>query len=187
MHRNIVNTALPPIASHRTPKVWLGRVLAALRGALPSPSTALFGAFTWGLAMGASALVSLLFGEWQTPEKIRLVSLLFAAGGALAFTPGVYVARLISIGRSRETAFAAVFVSLLVFTIAFTSGIFSMQYRVYYAEWHAPALSFIWIIQFVFTVGGALVQFAVLGLRLYFPIGFIALFVAGLWFVRQPR
>ncbi|MGB3538939.1 MAG: hypothetical protein WBA42_12330 [Mesorhizobium sp.] len=158
-----------------------------MRRALPPPSIALPGALAWALAMGASALVSLFFDHWATPAKIRLVAFLFAVGGALAFPVGLYFARLVSAGKSGETAFAAAFVSLLVFTVAFTSGVFSLQYRFYYAEWHAPAFSVTWAFQFVFTVAGALVQFAVLGLRLYFPIGFVALFVASLWFARQPR
>ena len=41
--------------------------------------------------------------------------------------------------------------------------------------------------QFVFTTRGALIQFAVLGVRLFFPLGFVALFVASLWFARSTR
>ncbi len=41
--------------------------------------------------------------------------------------------------------------------------------------------------QFAVTTAVALYQFATLGLRLYFPVGFAALFIAGLWFARQPR
>lgn len=137
--------------------------------------------------MGGSALFNLLFDGWQTPTRVRFLALLFAAGGALAFPAALFFARLVSMGRNSETAFAAAFLSLLICTVAFTSGLFSLQYRLYYAEWHAPAFSVIWAFQFVFTVAGALVQFAVLGLRLYFPIGFIALFAASLWFARQPR
>jgi hypothetical protein len=187
MHRNTVTTPVQSTVERRQPASGRGRFRDAMRRALPSPSTALPGALAWALAMGASALANLLLDHWETPAKIRLVALLFAAGGALAFPAGLYVARLVSAGRSGETAFAAAFVSLLVFTVAFTSGVFFLQYRFYYAEWHAPAFSATWVFQFVFTMAGALVQFAVLGLRLYFPIGFVALFLASLWFARQPR
>ena len=187
MHRNIVTTPVQSTTEPSLPTNGHGRLRKAMRRALPSPSIALPGALVWSSAMGASALVSLFFDHWATPAKIRLVAFLFAVGGALAFPVGLYFARLVSAGKSGETAFAAAFVSLLVFTVAFTSGVFSLQYRFYYAEWHAPAFSVTWAFQFVFTVAGALVQFAVLGLRLYFPIGFVALFVASLWFARQPR
>jgi hypothetical protein len=187
MHRNTVTTPAPSTVERRLPANGRGRFRDAMRHALPSLSIALFGALAWASAMGLSALVSLLLDHWETPAKIRLVALLFAAGGALSFPVALFFARLVSAGRSGETAFAAAFVSLLVFTVAFTAGVFSLQYRFYYAEWHAPAFSVTWAFQFVFTGAGALVQFAVLGLRLYFPIGFVALFAASLWFASQPR
>jgi hypothetical protein len=163
------------------------RIRNRVRRALPPLGTALFGALLWAVAMGASALVNLLLDDWETPAKIRFVSLLFAAGGALAFPVGLFLARLVSLGRHREVAFAAAFVCLLAATIGFTGGLFALQYRSYYAEWHAPAFTLMWAFEFVFTGLTALYQFVVLGIRLYFPIGFIALFVAGIWFARQQR
>lgn len=137
--------------------------------------------------MGASALINLLMDDWETPEKIRFVSLLYAAGGALAFPVGLFLARLVSRGRHWEVAFAAAFVCLLAATIAFTGGLFALQYRSYYAEWHAPAFTITWAFELVFTGLTALYQFVVLGIRLYFPLGFAALAVASVWFARQRR
>ncbi|MHA6685451.1 hypothetical protein [Mesorhizobium sp. A556] len=159
----------------------------AIGRALPSLSTALFGAVLWAAAMGASALTVLLMDDWQTLASIRFLALLFAAGGALAFPFGLFFARLISAGRGSETAFAAAFLSLLICTVAITCGLYALQYRLYYAEWHAPTLSFVWFLEMVFTAVAAAAQFAVLGVRLYFPVGFVALFAAGIWFARQPR
>jgi hypothetical protein len=158
-----------------------------IRRALPSPRTALFGALLWAVAMGASALVNLLLDDWETPAKIRFVTLLFAAGGALAFPAGLCMARLASLGRHWEVALAAAFVCLLVATIGFTGVLFALQYRSYYAEWHAPAFTTMWAFEFVFTMLTALYQFVVLGIRLYFPLGFIALIAASVWFARQQR
>ncbi|SIT52706.1 conserved hypothetical protein [Mesorhizobium prunaredense] len=42
-------------------------------------------------------------------------------------------------------------------------------------------------VQFVHTMATALYQFIVLGIRLYFPLGFIALALAKIWFARQQR
>jgi hypothetical protein len=158
-----------------------------IRRALPGWRTALFGALLWAVAMGASALVNLLLDDWETPEKIRTVSLLFAGGGALAFPVGLFAARLVSQGRHWEVAFAAAFVCLAAATIGLTGGLFALQYRSYYAEWHAPAFTLTWAFQFVFTMLVALYQFVVLGIRLYFPLGFAALFAASVWFARQRR
>ena len=137
--------------------------------------------------MGASALVNLWLDDWETPAKIRFVALLFAAGGALAFPVGLFAARLVSLERHWEVALAAAFVCLLAATITFTGGLFALQYRSYYAEWHEPAFSLTWALQFVFTMLTALYQFVVLGIRLYFPLGFIALALASIWFARRQR
>ncbi len=141
----------------------------------------------WGVAMGASALLMLVLENWETPQKIRTVAALFALGGAVAFPLGLFLARFLSYRRRRETAFAAAFLSLAVATAAVTGGLFALQYRDYYAEWHADAFTRIWFLQFVFTIAAALYQFAVLGLRLFFPFGFAALLVASVWFARRAR
>ncbi|BCG88823.1 hypothetical protein MesoLj113c_49330 [Mesorhizobium sp. 113-3-9] len=164
------------------------RGLARFCHATPTPRTALLGALLWAATMGASALVNLsLLDSWVTPDKIRTVSLLFAGGGALAFPIGLFAARLVSLGRGWEVAFAAAMVCLAAVTIGLTAGLYALQYRSYYAEWHAPVFTLTWGFQFAFTMAVALYQFVVLGIRLYFPLGFIALFAASLWFARQRR
>lgn len=141
----------------------------------------------WGAAMGASALLVLLLENWETPQKIRTVAALFALGGAIAFPFGLILARFLSYRRQRETAFAIALLSLAAATIAMTAGFFALQYREYYAEWHADAFTRIWFLQFAHTVAAALYQFAVLGLRLFFPLGFVALLVGSFWFARRAR
>ncbi|AEH89206.1 hypothetical protein [Mesorhizobium opportunistum] len=158
-----------------------------VRRALPGWRTAFLGALVWAVMMGGSALLNLLLDDWETPEKIRTVSLLFAMGGTLAFPFGLFAAQLLSLGRRREVAFAAAFVCLAAATIGLTGGLYALQYRSYYAEWHAPALTHTWALQLVFTTLIAFYQFVVLGIRLYFPLGFIALFAASAWFARRRR
>lgn len=166
------------------------RLAARFKLALPPWRAALAGALLWGLAMGASALAALLVDRWETPALIRTVVVLFAGGGAVAFPVALYVARLLAIGARAEPAFAAAFVSLAAATIGFTALFFALYYRSYYAQWHAEPLTRFWAIQFVHTAAGAVYQFAVLGLRLYFPFGFAALFIGALMslrFVRHAR
>ncbi|MDX8497193.1 hypothetical protein RFM99_02055 [Mesorhizobium sp. VK4C] len=139
------------------------------------------------MAMGASAFRNLLLYSWETSDRIRLVVFLYFIGGALAFPVGLTLARLVSRGRHWQTALAAAFVCLLASTLGFTGGLFALQYRSYYAEWHAPAFTLTWAFELVFTALTALYQFVVLGVRLYFPLGFLALAVAGIWFARQRR
>ena len=52
---------------------------------------------------------------------------------------------------------------------------------------HAEAFTIRWAFELVFTSLTALYQFVVLGIRLYFPLGFIALAIASVWFARQQR
>ena len=158
-----------------------------LRNALPRWTTAIAGAVVWGVVMAASAYLGLLLEDWQTTAKIRTIALLYGVGGAIAFPAGLYAARVFGLGRAPEVRFAAGFLGLALATIGVTALIYAFDYRSYYAEWHAEALSITWAFQLMFTTLGALAQFAVLGLRLYFPLGFAALFVAALWFVRSTR
>ncbi len=154
---------------------------------MPSAAEIFTGAAIWAVAMAASAVVAILMQEWETSSKIRSVAVLFALGGALSFPAGLFAARLLSLGRSPEVAFAAAFLAFAAATVAITGLIFAFDYRTYYAEWHADPGSITWVFQLVFTTLAALYQFAVLGLRLLFPIGFVALFAVSIWFARMPR
>lgn len=145
------------------------------------------GALLWACLMGFSASLNLISEGWQASERIRDVALVFAAGGAVAFPLGIMGATLISRGRRAEARFAAAFLALVLATIGATAAIYALEYRIYYAQWHAAAFSLTWIFQLVFTALVSTVQFAVSGLPLYFPVGFLAVPVAALWFARQPR
>jgi hypothetical protein len=160
---------------------------ARLRSAVPSLGAAAVGALLWGAAMGASGYVNLSLSAWETPEKLRFVAVLFAAGGALAFPFGLFLARLLSQGRRTETSFAAALLCFAAATVAVTAVLYAIQYRSYYSAWHAEAFTVTWMFQLVFTTLAALYQFAVLGVRLFFPIGFLALLTAACWFARSQR
>jgi hypothetical protein len=163
------------------------RLAQRLRRSLPSLAAALVGSACWTLAMTTSALFALWQDGWQTPDKYAAIALLFALGAAPAFPISLLLARFCSFGRSAETAFASMFVALSASTAGITAALFALDYRHYYAAWHADFLTVTWAFQFVFTIAGALVQFAVLGMRMFMPVGFVGLFLASLWFVRQPR
>ena len=163
------------------------RLIRHARRSLPSFATALAGAACWSIVMALSALAGLWLRGWQTPERFMEIALIFALGAALAFPVGLFVARFIGLGRRAEAAFAAAFLALSLSTLAMTAAIFALDYRQYYATWHDDAFTIRWLYEFAFTTAGAVVQFAVLGARLYFPIGFLALFAAGVWFARTAR
>jgi hypothetical protein len=163
------------------------RFVAHLRRSLPSLTTALVGSVCWALVMAASAVVAVWRDGWETDAKIATIALLFGAGAALAFPVGLTLARFASSGKSAERRFAAYFLGLALSTIGFTAAIYALDYRQYYSAWHEEMFSITWMFQLLFTGAVAVIQFAVLGVRLFFPLGFAALFVASLWFARSAR
>lgn len=165
----------------------LRRLRARLRASLPSIGTALGGGVVWALAMAATASLGLYGEGWQNVEKARAVLVIYMAGAFVSFPLALWGATFASLGRSREVAFAAAFLALATLTIGITAAVYALDYRHYYVQWHADPFTAPWTLQFVFTVGGALYQFAVLGLRLYVPLGLAALFAASLWFALRAR
>ena len=166
----------------------LGRRIAQrLADALPSARVALVGTGLWALVNGATAAIGLLARDWQDEGAVAIVGLVFAAGAAIAFVPATYLARIVSLGSRTEIRLAAALLALSVATIAATALVFALQYRLYYAQWHADFPSITWGFQQFFTTAAAVYQFAVLGLRLYFPIGFLAIFPFAGWIARQAR
>lgn len=177
-------TALPSLPDRSGA---LRRFLGHACRAVPPLGPALAGAALWAAIMAASATHGIWLRTWQTPYKVQAVALLFAAGGAVGFPVGLFLARFFGTGRRREAAFAAALIGFSAATVAATALTYALVYRSYYAAWHAEPLSITWVFQLIFTTIGATGQFAVLGLRLYFPIGFAAMLAAALWFARKPR
>lgn len=136
--------------------------------------------------MTLNATAALWLRGWRGMPLLD-VAILFAAGGLLAFPLGLWAGRCLAGRRGAETTFAALFLCLAVGTVAATGALYAAQYRHYYAQWHAPAFTVMWTFQFVFTGLVALYQFAVLGVRLLFPLGLAALFAVSLLLARRQR
>lgn len=184
--RRRVSALLRP-ATLQTPAGSPGRLAARCRRSLPPLAATLVGTAGWTLAMVASAVLTMSMRGWEMPDKLEKVAILYGFGAAIAFPVAFFLARLVSRGRSAEAAFAAMFVALALCTIGATAGLFALDYRSYYAEWHEEFGTVTWAFQFFFTAANAVIQFAVLGMRLFFPLGFVALFVVSLWFARRAR
>jgi hypothetical protein len=163
----------------------IARLAAHAHRSLPSLSVALAGTAGWVLVTAANALLVVWLRGWQTPEKFAAVGALFAVGAALAFPLALFIARFVSSRRSPEAAFAAMFLALSLCTVGITAFLFGLVYRSYYATWHEDFGTIVWIFQFAFTVAAAVIQFAVLGVRMLFPLSFVALFAVSFWFARR--
>ncbi len=156
----------------------LGRRLLASR---PSAREILIGSPLWGAAMAASAHVALYLRNGAETSHFYSILLLFLLGGLVAWPFALVLGRFCAQGRACETRFASFFLCLTVCTIAATAFLFALDYRSFYARWHAPVGTLTWFYQFGFTSAGAVYQFVVMGIRLYLPVGFPALAAVSLW------
>ncbi|MGB6117200.1 MAG: hypothetical protein WBF87_03185 [Mesorhizobium sp.] len=164
----------------------MARLKAAACAALPGAGVALSGSVLWSMLMALLALNGLVVLGWKTPGHIALVAAVYAAGGFLAFAPSVWLGRLLG-SRRREAVAAATFLALATATIGLTALLFALQYRVYYAQWHGDTFTVRWAFEFAFTSAAAVYQFLVTGVRLYMPLGLLALFGVSWWNARHVR
>lgn len=149
--------------------------------------TALAGAPIWAASMAASAYTSPLLRGWETQANFTRVVMLFGIGGLLAFPLGFYLARLLAKQKGLDGRLAAALLGFGIATVMVTALLYVLDYRDYYSEWHEPPFTKIWLLEVLVTAAAALYQFAALGMRLFFPLGFCALFAVAVWFTRKPH
>ena len=159
------------------------------RAGLPDPGEWIAGSLVWGALMAASAWAGMEWHGWLLGSDRLKVILLFLAGGLLAFAPSLVLFALLDAIRPLRPAqrFAAMLLLLAIVTIAITALIFSQLFRHYFAQWDEPFPTYIWFLETVFTTLAAIYHFLVMGLRLFLPVGFPALFAAALWQARKSR
>lgn len=159
--------------------------------ALSSPSlnwrTITIGALIWGVVMATSAYTAPMLRGWGSPANFMKVVLLFGVGGVIAFPIGISLANWLSKDRSCQTRVATALLGLGIGTVGVTALLYVIDYSNYYSEWHEPAFTKRWVLEVLITSIVALYQFAALGMRLFFPLGFCALFAAVAWFSRLPH
>ena len=140
----------------------------------------------WGLAMTISALTSLWFSVgWQT-SHLTYIIILVLFSSIIAYPLARLTLYIIDRKKRFETQFAGSFFCLTIATIGLTAAAYSLNYWSFYAQWHGPAFSRLWVWQFFFTNLGALYQFAVMGLKLYLPLGIVFLTLAS-WLIAREK
>jgi hypothetical protein len=163
------------------------RFSARLNDAIPAASTVLFGSALWGIAMAGSALVGLYVRDGLIIfSKLAVISLFFY-GPAVGFAPGLFLANLICGRAAGVWRFVIGTIILALATHTATAALFALQYRVFYAHWHAEFLSVTWCFQLVFTSIAAVYQFTVDSLYVYFPVAPLLFLGLGLWFARRAH
>lgn len=160
---------------------------ARLRASVPAPAVTLFGSVLWGAALGLSAALDLyLRNGLATLSPVALLSLYFY-GAAVAFAPGLFLAELVASGRGAVARFILGFIFIVLSTHTATAAIFALQYRAFYAHWHADFPSLIWFFQLAFTSVSAVYQFTVESIYVYLPMALAAAIGFSLWFVRRAH
>ncbi|QLL63759.1 hypothetical protein FKV68_10215 [Sinorhizobium mexicanum] len=135
--------------------------------------------------MAISACLALWLRGNGAALHLRDVLLLYALGGLFAWPLSLFAARFAAQEREVETRFSAFLLCLIAGTVATTACLFTFDYRIFYAQWHAATGTRTWLFQFLFTFLAALYQFLVLGVRLYLPFGLVAVVAASLWLAQS--
>lgn len=134
-------------------------------------------ALMWATIMTASAAIALALSrdEIVKSQAQRLIGI-FTAGALVAYPVARFMLCLVPDRWRQGQRFAAAFILFGAATVGFTALFFALDFLAYFAEWHDDHLSIQRAFQTLFTVMSAFYQFLVLGLRLFLPIGMIALF-----------
>jgi hypothetical protein len=145
------------------------------------------GACGWALAMATSFLLSLHVVGRATGSHDLPLAAIYAGGGLLGWLTAVPLIHILTDRRQPQIVLAGWLFMLGVITVGATAGLYALQYRYFYAHWHAPFASRIWVYQLIYTTAVALYQFAVLGVRHLLPVGFAMLIVVSVVMARRSR
>ena len=147
----------------------------------------LFG-LIWAAFLAVHTVAKMLWDGWQDHQSIQQLAILIFAGTFVGGSIGWLTSIWFSAHRIAPKRFATSLVLILLFTIGVTAGLFALQYRLYYSQWHMSVFTIGWFFQVLFTGLSALYLFAVQGLRLLLPFSPLGLLVATAIFVRfAPR
>lgn len=170
-----------------TDRGFLRRLGARLHASAPSPNVVLFGSAAWGVLMMVSAMLAIwLHNGLLTATPLALVALYFY-GGTLGFAPGLWLSRFLFSNSGFALRLIGSAIVMLLATHTATSGIFALQYRVFYSYWHSSFPSVVWFFQFSFTSAGAIYQYTVDSIYYYWPFTILCFLGFALWFARSNR
>ncbi|MDR6189837.1 hypothetical protein QE372_002105 [Agrobacterium pusense] len=145
----------------------------------------LLGALGWSVCSAASAAIGLYARNRLETDHVADIITLFFTGGFFGWLLALAALRVLPALKSQPLRLATACLAIAFFTLAVAAALFAFEYRIFYAQWHAPTFSRIWFFQQLFTSLGAVYQFVVLGLGLYFPFAALPLVPAGAMLCRR--
>ncbi|KJF74100.1 hypothetical protein [Agrobacterium arsenijevicii] len=158
-----------------------------LRKAISAALFPLLAPLVWAAISAATATLGLYLRNRLETDHAADIAVLFFCGGLLGWPLSMLALRFLPASTGLPLRFAASCLAIAFFTIAVAAAFFALQYRIFYAQWHAPAFSRIWFFQQFFTSLGAIYQFCILGLGLYFPFAAVPLALAGAILCRRAH
>lgn len=136
------------------------------------------------MALSAFVALTVELGWPVDRQTVSILAVYFSGGliGCLLAWPFI-----VFVGNRVSMPVATVFAAFMLtgLTLGATAGVLALDYRAYYAQWHDDILSKIWLYQQFYTALGSTYQFAVIGIRLYWPIGVLCIIPASLWLARR--
>ncbi|WP_137158135.1 hypothetical protein [Rhizobium sp. FKL33] len=160
---------------------------ARLAETAPSPLTVLCGSILFGALMALVATLDLYDRNQFLMPQWPAVLAMFFLGGALGFTPALWLSRLLFGSREAIARTMGATIVIALSTHLAIAALFALEYRFYYAHWHAPAFTLIWGFQFAFTTLSAAYQFTVISFSIYGIPGTAIFLGFGLWFGRASH
>ncbi len=164
-----------------------GFVLASLLRLRHAFRPAILFAPCYAAAVAGAVALHLVWREQAVNTRVTAVLILFALGALIAGFLSWLMAAMVAGNRPVSARFAAMMVLLAVSTAGLTAFLFFLQFRVYYAQWHASELTLLWLYQLAFTGASAVYIFMSSGLRMLLPFGLPVLFGAAYLFARRQR
>ena len=163
----------------------LSHLLVELGNNLPSQVTIVLGSVVTGIAMSVAGYVNLTWHDWLFVQPAQAIFLLFGIGGALGFLPGFLLTRTFFQERSKPVRAIWSFLSFALGIHLGCAVVFGLQYRIFYAHWHAQFPSLVWFFQFTFTSLAASYQYTVHARFIYFPLVWLIFLGLAVWFHRR--
>lgn len=174
-----------PTTPSAEPIVDRGGLLGRAVDALPSPSLVIFGSAVWGIVVAITAMAGMWMRNGMISANLLAIASVYFYGGSLAFGPGLWLGEFLFGRRGKALRFVGGTLVIAIAVHAATSGIFALQYRVFYAHWHNAFPSVVWFFQLGFTTVGGVFTFTVGSLAYYWPFSCLAFLAFGLWFARR--
>jgi hypothetical protein len=145
------------------------------------------GAPVWGVVSALPMLLHLWRQDRLSTFHLTELLVVFMAGGALAWLLAGICLSYLNGRLPFKIRLPLAIILLAAGTLCLTAFFFALDYRSFYAQWHAPALSMDWTLQFLFTSASAGFQFLVIGLPYYLPFGPLLVLVAAPVLLRAVR